>query len=65
MDAMARKKTEPEQEPVKSITITVQVTEQMAAALDELAYKRSRPGARVSRSEIVRDAIDAYLPRRR
>ncbi|WP_226040814.1 ribbon-helix-helix protein, CopG family [Natrinema sp. DC36] len=41
----------------------VSIPDEMIEEVDEIAYERSEPGDSVSRSEIIREAIDEYLER--
>lgn len=41
----------------------VSLPDEMIDRVDEIAYERSEPGESVSRSEIIREAIDEYLER--
>jgi len=59
MDPMAKKKTD--EAGGLTVVLAVNVTEEMAAALDRRAYEESKPGEMVSRSEIVRRALAGYL----
>ncbi|WP_226479128.1 CopG family ribbon-helix-helix protein [Natrinema amylolyticum] len=41
----------------------VSIPDEMIEDVDEIAYERSEPGNSVSRSEIIREAIEEYLER--
>ncbi|GAB3669601.1 CopG family ribbon-helix-helix protein [Halopiger thermotolerans] len=41
----------------------VSIPDEMIEEVDEIAYERSEPGNSVSRSEIIREAINEYLER--
>jgi len=45
--------------------IRTRISEETGRELDELAIERSEPDNRVTRSDLVRDAIDEYLQRYR
>lgn len=43
--------------------LTLRISEEMMKRLDELAFERSRPGAIVSRGDVVRDLLADALKR--
>ena len=42
-------------------TLSVMITKDMLRALDRLAYQQSDESNRVTRAEVVRDALERYL----
>jgi len=60
--ALGRKATHPEG---RTQNISVTLPANMLADLAAIAYEQSGPGRTVSRSEVITDAVRAYLKRKR
>jgi len=70
MTAMAKKQQEEARGPGRpseglDVSITLQVSEKMAHAVDVVAYELSSPKERVSRAEVIRRAIAEFLLKKR
>ena len=46
------------------LNTSIDLPEEMVAELDDIAHERSEPGSRVSRGQVIREALDDYIRER-